>query len=206
MLSYQGSETVKAEFAARFAKHRELDQVIQGTGFEADTQRGCFIGCTMHTYSHEAFANQIGPQWLAHLADVIFEGLPKIEAPQFGTDLLVAIPVGKDLDKVQYLLAAARHKRQIERLVGNLEPYAEQCTQALQSVITYCEGRANGIFDEEAARLFAEIATARRNIGRPIGQFDAQIAAIARAEGAAIATRDLSDFTDCGIELINPWE
>ena len=32
-----------------------------------------------------------------------------------------------------------------------------------------------------------------------------QIAAIARRAGAALATRNVSDFDACGIELINPW-
>src|SRR4029077_7017583 len=36
-------------------------------------------------------------------------------------------------------------------------------------------------FDEEAARAFPEIAAGRRAQGRPIAEFDAQIAAIARS-------------------------
>jgi hypothetical protein len=60
-------------------------------------------------------------------------------------------------------------------------------------------------FDEEAAPVFAEIAASRRRAGQPIGQFDGQIAAIARARGAALATRDVRDFADCGIDLIDPW-
>jgi predicted nucleic acid-binding protein len=40
----------------------------------------------------------------------------------------------------------------------------------------------------------------------PIAQFDAQIAAIARFRGAAIATRNVSDFVDCAIEVLNPWD
>jgi predicted nucleic acid-binding protein len=60
-------------------------------------------------------------------------------------------------------------------------------------------------FDRDAAGLFAAIGTARRRAGRPIGQFDCQIAAIARWHGAAIATRDSRDFADCGVDVINPW-
>ena len=44
-----------------------------------------------------------------------------------------------------------------------------------------------------------------RAAGRPISQFDAQIAAIARAHGAAVATRNSRDFEGCGIEVIDPW-
>ena len=60
-------------------------------------------------------------------------------------------------------------------------------------------------FDGDASHIFAAIASARRKAGQPIGQFDCQIAAIARSHGAAIATRDLRDFADCGVELIDPW-
>lgn len=60
-------------------------------------------------------------------------------------------------------------------------------------------------FDADAARHFAEIAANRRQAGRPISQIDAQIAAIARSRGASLATRNVDDFADCGIALINPW-
>ncbi|MDE2787813.1 MAG: type II toxin-antitoxin system VapC family toxin [Chloroflexota bacterium] len=60
-------------------------------------------------------------------------------------------------------------------------------------------------FDSAAAKIYAEIYASRRRRGRPISLQDCQIAAIARSTGMAIATRNVSDFTDCGIELINPW-
>jgi toxin FitB len=60
-------------------------------------------------------------------------------------------------------------------------------------------------FDAEAAREFAKIAALRRTLGRPVSQFDAMIAAIARAHGAGLATRNVKDFEHCGIRLIDPW-
>jgi predicted nucleic acid-binding protein len=60
-------------------------------------------------------------------------------------------------------------------------------------------------FDESAARAFAKIVAARDAAGRPISQFDAMIAAIARSCGASIATRNAADFERCGIHVINPW-
>ena len=50
--------------------------------------------------------------------------------------------------------------------------------------------------------VFPYIACA---VGRPVTQFDTQIAAIARARGAAVATRNADDFEDCGIAVLNPW-
>ena len=60
-------------------------------------------------------------------------------------------------------------------------------------------------FDSAAAKIYAEIYAGRRRGGRPISVPDCQIAAIALAHGMAVATRNVSDFTDCGVELINPW-
>ena len=60
-------------------------------------------------------------------------------------------------------------------------------------------------FDSAAAQAYPEIAVSRRRAGRPVKQHDCQIAAIARVYDAVVATRNISDFTDCGLELINPW-
>ncbi len=60
-------------------------------------------------------------------------------------------------------------------------------------------------FDSAAAAAYAPIAAARRLAGRPISQADAQIAAIAASRGAAIATRNVSDFDGCGIQVLDPW-
>ena len=60
-------------------------------------------------------------------------------------------------------------------------------------------------FDSVAAQIYADIRSHRRSIGRPVKHPDAQIAAIARSQGMAVATRNVSDFTDCGLELVNPW-
>ena len=60
-------------------------------------------------------------------------------------------------------------------------------------------------FDEHAARLFSRIVATRFAAGQPISQFDAMISAIARSHGYSVATRNISDFELCGIQLINPW-
>jgi len=60
-------------------------------------------------------------------------------------------------------------------------------------------------FDSAASVEYANIGAERRAMGRPISQFDCQIAAIARAHGATIATRNVGDFEGCGLEVIDPW-
>ena len=60
-------------------------------------------------------------------------------------------------------------------------------------------------FDSEAARAYAEIAATCRAAGRRVSQADGQIAAIARSRGMAVATRNVRDFAEMGIDLIDPW-
>ena len=60
-------------------------------------------------------------------------------------------------------------------------------------------------FDEEAARHYALILSSKRLRGTPMSAFDAQIAAIALAAGASLATRNVSDFENCGVTVVNPW-
>lgn len=60
-------------------------------------------------------------------------------------------------------------------------------------------------FDENAARVYGEVLGYRREIGRPISSLDGQIAAIARSRGFSIATRNIRDFEECQVDLINPF-
>jgi toxin FitB len=60
-------------------------------------------------------------------------------------------------------------------------------------------------FDAAAATVYPEIVDDRDRQGTPISGYDAQIAAICRANDASLATRNEKDFAGVGIELINPW-
>jgi predicted nucleic acid-binding protein len=61
------------------------------------------------------------------------------------------------------------------------------------------------MFDEAAARSYGEVMGHRKELGRPMSVPDGQIAAIARSKGFAIATRNTSDFEECGVDLFNPF-
>lgn len=60
-------------------------------------------------------------------------------------------------------------------------------------------------FDGPAAEAYATLTAGRRALGKPISAFDAQIAAVARSRGAHVATRNVDDFEDCGIDILDPW-
>ena len=90
------------------------------------------------------------------------------------------------------LMAAGRRRTALERAVEAI--FAEEFT-----------GRVLA-FDRAAARSFADIAARRHRSGRPIREFDAQIAAIAASNRAMLATRNVEDFVGCGVEVLNPWQ
>lgn len=81
----------------------------------------------------------------------------------------------------------------------------EALAQAVEAVLA--EDFAGRIlpFDSSVAEAYAQIAADRRRSGRPISQFDAQIASTARSRNAPLATRNVGDFEGCGIQLIDPW-
>ena len=59
--------------------------------------------------------------------------------------------------------------------------------------------------DETAARFYALMQESRRASGHPLSVEDGMIAAICRSEGVTLATKNIKDFQDLGIDLINPW-
>ena len=74
-----------------------------------------------------------------------------------------------------------------------------------QFLLQAFEGRVRD-FDQPAARSYGDIMGHRREIGQPMSVLDGQIAAIARSRGLAVATRNVPDFADCGLTIVNPFE
>jgi predicted nucleic acid-binding protein len=60
-------------------------------------------------------------------------------------------------------------------------------------------------FDSAAATEAASLAAARQKGGRPVDMRDTQIAGIALARHATLATRNVRHFADLKISIINPW-
>jgi toxin FitB len=67
------------------------------------------------------------------------------------------------------------------------------------------EGRVLA-FDAGAAEAAASLAAAHRQAGRQIDVRDIQIAGIALARKAAVATRNVKHFDDPSITVIDPWQ
>lgn len=90
------------------------------------------------------------------------------------------------------LMAPGRRQEALSQAAGSMfaEEFAGRCLP----------------FDEDAARYYARIVSARTRAGRPISVEDAQIAAIALARRMSLATRNTTDFEAIdGLEVVNPW-
>ena len=90
------------------------------------------------------------------------------------------------------LLPAGKRRRALEIAVAAM--FAEDFAGRIRS------------FDTAAVPDYVDIVCKRRAAGRPISQFDAQIAAIALSHGDKLATRNVSDFEGCGLLLVYPWK
>jgi len=60
-------------------------------------------------------------------------------------------------------------------------------------------------FDLACTQAYAALMTKARGAGLAVGTADGYIAAIAAANGFAVATRDTSPFEAAGTVVINPW-
>jgi len=60
-------------------------------------------------------------------------------------------------------------------------------------------------FDRTAAQEAARIAANQRRAGRPVEIRDVQIAGIATARKAVIATHNIKHFEGLGLKLVDPW-
>ncbi len=61
-------------------------------------------------------------------------------------------------------------------------------------------------FDEFAAHQYGKLMSQRKTLGRPMSTLDGQIAAIALSRKMSLATRNIKNFSNCEITLINPFE
>jgi len=60
-------------------------------------------------------------------------------------------------------------------------------------------------FDSAAATEAATLAAERQRIGRPVDMRDTQIAGIALARRATLATRNVRHFADLKVPIVDPW-
>jgi predicted nucleic acid-binding protein len=89
------------------------------------------------------------------------------------------------------LLKPGRRRQQLERSFGAL-------------LADELEGRVQS-FDQAAALAAGSIAATQQSAGRAVEIRDVEIAGIATARKAVIATRNIRHFEGLGIDLMDPW-
>lgn len=112
------NQELKSSLVAEIRKHREQDQVIQGSygTYEDGRFRGCAVGCAIHSYLvaagedsivvgnreyHDKYESLFGiPKILAELQDVIHEGLSDESFPTWPERFMEAVPTETELSKV----------------------------------------------------------------------------------------------------------
>ena len=108
------NQELKSALVAEIRKHREQDQVVQGSYGEDSTGkfRGCAVGCAIHsladingtflfTDDHGIYERELGiPRILAELQDIIHEGLSDESFPTWPERFMEAVPTETELSLV----------------------------------------------------------------------------------------------------------
>ena len=111
----------------------------------------------------------------------------QVKAGQF----ISVVTVG-ELRKGAILLPPCAKRTQIEYSIEVLIPewFGERILPVTQTI-----AERWGVLDAQ-----------RQRIGRPLGVADGMIAATALEHGLTLVTRNVKDFEDLGVTILNPWD
>lgn len=99
LIAYHGNPFEKDAILAQLRRHRLADEIVRGVYWE--NGKGCAVGCTVYSGSHEQYEPRFGiPATIALLEERIFEGLANEEAKLWPERLMGAIVPGSDLSRV----------------------------------------------------------------------------------------------------------
>lgn len=90
------------------------------------------------------------------------------------------------------LLPAGKRRDQLEHWFGH-------------DLHLWFEGRLL-VVDEAIIDRWALLTARRQLLGRPRDILDGILAATALCHGLGVATRNIKDFADLDVDLLNPWE
>ncbi|MGJ0533368.1 MAG: type II toxin-antitoxin system VapC family toxin [Methylocystis sp.] len=107
-------------------------------------------------------------------------------------DFFIATPVIAELRFGLALLPEGRNKEALTRACDTIE--AEIFAGRIFT------------FDQRAAHAFARLRAKRQALGKPLNVMDALVASIASAHAMTLATRNVADFVDLDIAVVNPFE
>lgn len=91
---------IKTKYLSRVCAHAKADEIVRGIYWEED--RGCAVGCTIHSSNHNAYETELGiPEWLARVEDQLFEGVSMEYAKTWPVSFLKSINTGANLEKIK---------------------------------------------------------------------------------------------------------
>jgi hypothetical protein len=125
--AFHNDEAIKLKYLNRVKQHAELDEITKGKYWE--NGKGCAVGCTIHSGKHNRYETELGiPEWLAHLEDKIFEGLPEVRAKLWPEEFLSNINLGSDLEKTKtpfLILVLERNLVSLDACVFDAEKFPD---------------------------------------------------------------------------------
>ncbi|MBT0569688.1 type II toxin-antitoxin system VapC family toxin [Curvibacter sp. CHRR-16] len=128
------------------------------------------------------------------------------------SELVKSAPDARVIDwfaarKPHELYISAMTWGELQRGVGRLPESKRRAelTSWLEQLGAGFEGRILA-FDQSVADAWAQMTVQADVQGKPMSAFDSIIAATARAYQCQLVTRNVRDFANAGVELINPWQ
>ena len=162
-LSWLNDVAVKHHYLQQIISHGEADEIVKGRYWEEG--KGCAVGCLIHSDDHSLFETSMGiPEWCARLIDIIFEGLPEVEAKKFPRHFVEAVPIGKNKvwwNQVNWRFGAYLMQENLER-VSQLsidERLKIEVVEAIRGALSlFTNAIASGEWGDSTARSVAESA------------------------------------------------
>ena len=125
---------------------------------------------------------------------------------QIAPDETVARWMDRQQDQSTWVTSVSLFELQVGIELLPLGRRREALESALERVLNHVLENRVLDFDADAAHAAASLTAHRRRNGRNIEIRDTQIAGIAVARRATLATRNVRDFDDIDAHIINPWD
>ena len=179
----------------RAKQHAAADRLRSGFYTDAKNHSiGCSVGCdaidiagwhARYINPHAIVARHDGtPEWLEHLRDRIFEGLPPNRRSWWHVALAEVLPVGSDMQAEYHLICIAILERQKTRSSNwDMAVYGDEVVAALDQTIAYHRNPT-----DSAARSAAESAMSAAESAADSAA-DSARTAMSAAESAAETAR-----------------
>jgi predicted nucleic acid-binding protein len=124
---------------------------------------------------------------------------------QVEPDEVVVRWMDRQQDQSTWVTSITLFELQVGIAVMPLGRRRERLQSAFERVLNILENRVLD-FDALAAQAAASLTAQRRRIGRNVEIRDTQIAGIVIARNASLVTRNVRDFSDLDVPVINPWD